>query len=543
MTVITLNIEGMTCERCAQAIDRALAALPGVKARVSYAKGQAYVDHMGQSEAPAIVAAITAAGYGVIGSRPAQQSAMTNTEGQGLHVAIIGSGSAAFSAALRATQGGARVTMIESGVLGGTCVNVGCVPSKILIRAAETAQAQAHPRFRGLACVAPRIDRAALLEQQQARVLDLRQQKYQHVLESHPTIRLLAGHARFVDTRTLHIEGEAGGTVVADRFLIATGARPDVPAIPGLAETPYWTSTEALSAAHAPRHLIVLGASVVALELAQAFLRLGSRVTLLARGALLSREDPDIGLRLAKVLSGEGMTIHINTMPARVTFEGARFRVDTSQGEITGDRLLVATGRRPKTEDLGLEAIGVACDSHGHIVVDDLLRTSIPHIYAAGDCTTQPQFVYVAARAGRCAAAHMVGSGERLDLTITPAVVFTDPQVATVGMTLAQAQGRGLQVEARTLDLAYVPRALVNFDTEGFIRIVAERGTGRVMGAQIVAAQAGEIIQVAALAIQAKMTTSDLAGALFPYLTMVEGLKLCAQTFTQDVGSLSCCAG
>ncbi|MFN3397796.1 MAG: FAD-dependent oxidoreductase, partial [Sulfurimicrobium sp.] len=175
--------------------------------------------------------------------------------------------------------------------------------------------------------------------------------------------------------------------------------------------------------------------------------------------------------------------------------------------------------------------------------VDDHLRTNVPHIFAAGDCTNAPQFVYVAAAAGTRAAINMTGGDAALDLFVVPAVVFTDPQVATVGLTEAQANELGMVTDSRTLTLDNVPRALANFDTRGFIKLVADKQTGRLLGAQVLAGEGGEIIQTAALAIRNRMTVTDLAGQLFPYLTMVEGLKLAAQTFNKDVKQLSCCAG
>ncbi len=182
-------------------------------------------------------------------------------------------------------------------------------------------------------------------------------------------------------------------------------------------------------------------------------------------------------------------------------------------------------------------------DEHGGIVVDDHLRTSTPHIYAAGDCCALPQFVYVAAAAGTRAAINMMGGDAALDLRVMPAVVFTDPQVATVGLTQEMARAQGLVVDTRTLALENVPRALANFNTQGFIRLVVEHPSGRIVGAQLLAAEAGEVIQTAAIAISRRMTAGELADQLFPYLTMVEGLKLCAQTFTKDIKQLSCCAG
>ena len=215
--------------------------------------------------------------------------------------------------------------------------------------------------------------------------------------------------------------------------------------------------------------------------------------------------------------------------------------VVTPHGEVRGDRLLVATGRNPNTRGLGLEGIGVKTDTRGGIVVDAHMRTSAPDICAAGDCTDQPQFVYVAAAAGTRAAINMSGGEAVLDLSTMPAVVFTDPQVATVGCSEAEAHHDGIETDSRIL--TNVPRALANFDTRGFIKIVAEAGSGRLLGVQAVAPEAGELIQTAALAIHARMTVQELASQLFPYLTMVEGLKLCAQTFFKDVKQLSCCAG
>jgi len=226
-----------------------------------------------------------------------------------------------------------------------------------------------------------------------------------------------------------------------------------------------------------------------------------------------------------------------------VSFEDDEFTLVTNHGERRADTLLVATGRAPNTRGLHLDAIGVALDARGAIVVDDHMRTSAPDIYATGDCTDQPQFVYVAAAGGTKAAINMTGGDAMLDLTTMPAVAFTDPQVAMVGLSEAEARRRHIETDSRTLPLDAVPRALVNFDTRGFIKLVAEAGTGRLLGVQVVASEAGEVIQAAALAIRARMTVHDLADQLFPYLTMVEGLKLAAQTFTKDVSQLSCCAG
>ena len=465
--------------------------------------------------------------------------------GTGLHVAIIGSGSAAMAAAIRAADEGARVTVIESGTIGGTCVNVGCVPSKYLVRAAQTAWGQSHPRIAGLQAVSPVIDRSQMLRQQHSLIQGLRQHKYHDILEGNPAISVMPGRARFKDARTLIVRDQGGQEhdVAADRILIATGASPSVPPITGLSETPFWTSESALASDQIPQQLIVLGGSATGLELGQAFHRLGSKVTLIERFGLLPGEDPEIGETIARILEEEGMQVVTGTEASAISFDHGQFHVDIPGEKLKGSHLLVATGRKPNTQGLGLEAVGIATDPNRAIIVDDHLATNIPGIYAVGDCTPLPPLVYVAAAAGTRAATNMTGGDAALNLSVVPRVVFTDPQIAVIGLTETAARAAAIAVDHRTLSLEDVPRAIGSFDTRGHIKLVAEPPTGRLLGAQIVAVESGEVIQTAALAISQGMTIADLADHLFPYLTMVEGLKLCAQTFTRDVKQLSCCAG
>jgi mercuric reductase len=289
--------------------------------------------------------------------------------------------------------------------------------------------------------------------------------------------------------------------------------------------------------------MAVIGSSVVAVELAQAFARLGSQVTILARSTLFSREDPAIGEAVTAAFRAEGIEVLDHTQASLVAYVDGEFVLTTEHKELRVDKLLVATGRAPNTHGLNLSTAGVEVNAQGAIVIDRAMRTSAPHIFAAGDCTDQPQFVYVAAAAGTRAAINMNGGSAELDLTSMPAVVFTDPQVATVGYSEVEAHFEGIETDSRLLTLDNVPRALTNFDTRGFIKLVAEAGTGRLIGVQAVAPEAGELIQTAALAIRHRMTVQALADQLFPYLTMVEGLKLAAQTFNKDVKQLSCCAG
>lgn len=467
------------------------------------------------------------------------------SDNRNLHIAVIGSGGAAMAAALKAAERGARVTLIERGTLGGTCVNTGCVPSKIMIRAAQIAHLRRRSPFdAGIGAQAPTVNRPELLQQQQARVEELRDAKYAGILRDHEAITVLNGEARFVDASNLLVRLQEGGekAVRFDRAFIGTGAHPSEPPIPGLAETPYLTSTSALVLESIPERLCVIGAGFVALELAQAFARMGSQVTVLARSRLLSGEDPAIGEAMEAAFRRESIEVFRDTEASRVDYAGHEFILETNAGVLRADQLLVATGRAPNTGSLNLDGIGVETEA-GAIRVDQRLQTTVQNIYAAGDCTSQPEFVYVAAAGGSRAAVNMTGGEASLDLSAMPAVLFTDPQVATVGLTEAEAIQRGLEVTTRMLDLENVPRALVNFDTAGFIKMVAVRHTGRLLGVQAVAGEAGELIQTAVMALRAGMTVEAIGDELFPYLTMVEGLKLCAQTFTKDVKQLSCCAG
>ena len=542
--ITELAITGMTCDSCAAHVRQALEGVPGVReAQVSYPDATARVVLEREVPVQQLTEAVVGSGYGA----QLQSEGTTSTGGgQGLHIAVIGSGGAAMAGALKAVERGARVTLIERGTIGGTCVNIGCVPSKIMIRAAHIAHLRRESPFdAGLPPSPSDVLRGPLLAQQQGRVEELRHAKYEGILESTPAITVLRSAAGFKNAQTLTLALSDGSTheVRFDRCLIATGASPAIPPIPGLKDTPYWTSTEALASDNVPERLAVIGSSVVAVELAQAFARLGSQVTILARSTLFFREDPAIGEAITAAFRAEGIEVLERMQASNVAYANSEFVLTTVHGEVHADKLLVATGRAPNTRNLALEAAGVAVNAQGAIVIDKGMHTSTSHIYAAGDCTDQPQFVYVAAAAGTRAAINMTGGDAVLNLTAMPAVVFTDPQVATVGYSEAEAHHDGIETDSRTLTLDNVPRALANFDTRGFIKLVIEEGSGRLIGVQAVAPEAGELIQTAVLAIRNRMTVQELADQLFPYLTMVEGLKLCAQTFTKDVKQLSCCAG
>ena len=326
----------------------------------------------------------------------------------GLRIAIIGSGGAAMAAALRAVERGAvdrsdamlnanndeiHVTLIERGTIGGTCVNIGCVPSKIMIRAAHIAHLRRNSPFdAGLPPAPFTILRGELMAQQQGRVNELRYAKYEKVLEGNTAITVLHGEARFENGHSLTVHLNDGGecTVKFDRCFIATGASPAIPPIMGLKDTPYWTSTEALSSSAIPSRLAVIGSSAVGIELAQAFARLGSKVTILARNTLVAREDPAIGEALATVFREEGIDVLERTEASAIAYANDKFLITIGEDELRFDKLLVATGRTPNTNDLALEMAGVSIDEQGAIKIDGAMRTNVPSIFAAGDCTNMP---------------------------------------------------------------------------------------------------------------------------------------------------------
>ena len=370
---IILQIEGMTCDSCAVHTRQALERVPGVRsASVSYPRQRADIEvDTGVSLDP-LVTAVAALGYrarlpdtlntpsGLLDKALGGQNGETRRSGddEALHIAVIGSGGAAMAAALKAVEQGARVTLIERGTIGGTCVNIGCVPSKIMIRAAHIAHLRRESPFDGgIAAAVPAIDRGKLLAQQQARVDELRHAKYEGILDGNPAITVLHGKARFQSGHSLNVQWNDGGEceVAFDRCLIATGASPTVPPIPGLKDTPYWTSTEALVSDTIPERLAVIGSSVVALELAQAFARLGSQVTILARGTLFLREDPAIGVAITAAFRAEGIEVLEHTQASQIAYADGEFVLATGYGELRADKLLVATGRAPNTRSLNLE--------------------------------------------------------------------------------------------------------------------------------------------------------------------------------------------
>jgi mercuric reductase len=459
----------------------------------------------------------------------------------GYDLAIIGSGGAAFAAAIRARALGARAAVIERDVIGGTCVNVGCVPSKALLAAADAFhRAGAHP-FDGVPTSAGAPDLAALVAQKDELVAGLRKRKYVDLASEHG-FELIEGQASFSDPTTIVVDRHALG---AGAYVIATGAEPAVPHIPGLsngpAGVPFLTSTTAMQLAEVPPRLVVIGGGFVGMEQGQLFSRLGAKVSIVGR--LAPRAEPELAEWMVNVFAGEGIAV-VPERAVGVRRDGGDIVVVTDRESlIRGDALMVAVGRMPRVSTLDVAAGGVRLDEKGFVATDDEQRTSNPHVFAAGDVTGGPQFVYAAAAQGAVAAENALSDGHRkVSYLGLPSVIFTSPSLASAGMTEAEALAAGYSCDCRVLELADVPRAIVNRDTRGALKLVADAATHRILGVHAVADQAGELMLAATYAIKFGLTVEDLADTWAAYLTMSEALKLAAQSFFVEVSKLSCCA-
>lgn len=538
-----MAVEGMTCEHCETTVASALAGAGASDVAVSFRAREAVFSG---GDDGTLARAVAEAGYRpgpveAVGARKTSGSVFAANGKRDYDLLVLGSGSAAFAAAIRASDSGARVALVERGTVGGTCVNVGCVPSKALLRAAELQHLASSVSIPGLSLSAAPARLDEIIAWKRELVGAMRQEKYVDLVAAYG-FELLEGAARFVGPDAVSI-GER--TLTADAYLIATGASPVIPAIDGLDTVEYLTNETALELAQLPERLVVIGGGPEGLEFAQAFSRLGSRVTIVGRNRYLApKEDHEISLALAEALRDEGIEVLTGSAPRSVRRTGAGILVTTESGlEVECDRLLLAAGRRPNTADLGLELAGVMVDERGAVVVDERLRTANLRVFAAGDVTGVPQYVYVAAYGGALAAENALTGAERLfDLTALPRVIFTSPQVASVGLTESEALTRGLEVKTSVLPIGSVPRAIVNQERHGLVKLVAEAQSGRLLGAHILSEGAGDVIQAAVLAVKLGLTVSDLTGTFHPYLTNAEALKLAAQTFDRDVKLLSCCA-
>ena len=469
---------------------------------------------------------------------------------------ILGSGSTAFAAALRAAELGKTVAMTEHRVIGGTCVNRGCLPSKNLIEAAKLVHDARHPRYPGLVPADLAPDFGALVAQKDEVIAAYRGKKYDSIVDESDKIEIVAGTARLLDPHTVAVDD---ARLSGDHILVALGSSPVLPAIEGLDGVPYLTSDlltsgEPLELTALPRSLIVVGGGYIALELGQMFARLGSHVTILERSRrlLMHGYEPEVGMALASIFAAEGIDVRLGTAVRRVRQEGDETVVTTARGgreeALRAERLLLATGRAPNTRGIGLESAGVALDERGAVVVDEHLRTTVPHIWAAGDVigqqTDSQMATPVGAHDGGIAAHNALSGGppRTVDHRVIPRAIFTDPQVAVVGMTDEEAVAAGRNCWCNTIPMELVPRAGAIRDTRGIIKMVADADTNEVLGVSMVGVNAGEVIHEAAMGLRFRATLDDYIDLLHVYPTMAEALKIVAISRYKDPNKLSCCA-
>lgn len=580
---IHITITGMTCSGCAAHVTDALESTPGVVSALvrDWQKSLAEVRATDAVDFAELVSAVENAGYeasiqtqavpfsasfkgrakgnGVSLGKVADPSQEAQAPDDSLRsdrgvydLVVIGGGSAAFAAALKTSELGGRAAIVnagpESGGLptGGTCVNVGCVPSKATIRAAEAVHRARRTAFDGLSVSGEVTDFGAVMQQVRSLVSDLRQHKYLDVVADDPNVTLIEGRARLASDQIVEVDGAP--SIRAKYILIATGAQTFAPDIRGLSEVGYLTNETLYELNERPEHLVVLGGGFVGIENAQAFARLGTRVTVLQRSEqIFPNESATLTEALTGYLREDGVNVRTSVVTRAVSRDSEviniEMDVDGQSESLSCSHLLLATGRRGNTEDLGLEQLGIETDKRGFIKADSTLRTAVPTIFGAGDVLGDRMFVYTAAYEGALAATNaLVEGATKRDYTALPWVVFTDPQLAGVGFDERQAIEAGIDAEATILPLDQVPRSLAARDTRGSVTLIRDRETDHLVGARILAPEGAELLMELALAIRYKITTEELSSLFHPYLTLSEAIKIAAITFRKDVGKLSCCA-
>jgi mercuric reductase len=545
MKQVRMQVKGMTCDSCNRHVETALTKAGARDAKADWRRGEAVFAVEAEPDYLAITGAVAEAGYEAKGFESldpasAPQAATNDAE---YDLLVIGGGSAAFAAAIRATKLGARVAIVERNTIGGTCVNVGCIPSKNLLAAAEVYRQAGHHPFSGISTSSSGVDMETLVGVKSDVVTKIRKEKYSDLADVYG-FEVIEGNARFISPEAVEVDGRE---IRAAHFVIATGSAPWAPPIDGLEDSGYLTSTTSMELKELPESLIVVGGNYIGLEMGQLFANLGSKVTIVeALDRIAPLEEPEISEWMTQILAEEGIEIATSAKVIRVEGGDRKTVVaefDGTERRFEVEQLLVATGRRPILDGLDLKNTGIQLNERGILILDDELRTTNPKVFAAGDVTGAPQFVYVAAAQGTVAAENAVGGSHRkMDYTALPRVTFTNPNIAAVGLTDAQAQEAGYESESRVLELEHVPRAQVNLDTRGAIKIVADSQTGKVLGIHAVGANAGDIILAGVYAVKFGLTVQDLAETWAPYLTLSEGIKLAAQAFTTDPAMLSCCA-
>ena len=546
MKFVKFRIQGMTCDHCAQAISKKFQDKNGIETKeISYPDGTGkFVYDAEKINKDEIVDIINSTGHYKVSGELSDGNSSKQFD-----LIIVGGGSAAFSAAIKAESLGLSTLMVNGGLnFGGTCVNVGCVPSKNLIRAAETVYHATHSNFAGIKPKGADIDFAQIIKDKKKLVTTLQEKKYMDVVSDFQNLTMLKGWAEFKDKNTIVVNGKE--EYKALKFVIATGSTTNIPNINGLNEIDYLTNVSLFDIEEKPESITIMGAGYIGLEIAMAYNRLGVKVRIIEfTDRVLRSQTPDISEVLEAQMRNEGIDILPNFRAIKFEKNGNETIIHCKcpDGSFTQiiekGKLLVATGTKANSSKLGLINIGLQLDKSGHIEVNEKMETNIPNIYAVGDVTNTPAFVYTAAFEGRIAVENAFsGTENKAEYSSLPWVVFTDPQIAGAGLDEAQAEAKNIPFEVSKLELKDVPRAIAANDPRGFIKLIRNTETNKLIGARVVAPEGGELIQQLSTAIKYGITINDLAESFYPYLTLGEGIKLAAITFGKDVSKLSCCA-
>jgi pyruvate/2-oxoglutarate dehydrogenase complex dihydrolipoamide dehydrogenase (E3) component len=447
---------------------------------------------------------------------------------------VLGGGPAGLITALGAAALGAKTALIERGQLGGTCLNTGCIPSKALIRTANWyADCRNGADYGAQPPSGLRVDFVAAMERMRRIRARIARRSAAPRLSAHG-VEVVRGSAAFAGRTSVVVSGK---TLRFEKALIATGSRPRIPPIPGLAEAGYWTNEDIFDLTVLPRRLLVLGGGPLGCELAQAFCRLGSRVTIVQRDSMfLSQEERDAAQILSDALTRDGVEIHLNTQGVRIRSDGGEKSVDlVSDGDestIVVDGILLGTGRAPNVEGLGLEAAGVRFDAENGVRVDDFLRTSNPRIFAAGDVCFEHRFTHIEAASSRLVVRNALRRGrERLSELTIPSCTYTDPEIAHVGLYVREARAKNIPVKTFTVLMHDLDRAVADGEEEGFVKIHVREGTDRILGATVVARHAGEMINDLTLAIDSGLGLRALARVIHPYPTQAAAVQMAAEAY------------
>jgi mercuric reductase len=465
-------------------------------------------------------------------------------------LAIIGKGAAAFAAAIKASElseGKLSIAMIGKGMIGGTCVNVGCVPSKYLIEASNIFFYSKERKFPGIENLAPKLNFKKLMDGLNNLVSNLREEKYVKVLKSYPNVDLIEGEVEFLSSSEILVKNDSKKTIHARNFLIAVGSSPSIPPIEGLEDAGYLTSDTVWNLDKMPESITVLGAGAIGLELGQAFSHLGSSVSLIeAAPRIIPTAEPEISEELGNTLEGEGINILTKARIARVYSKNGKKVVEvlTSRGKtvIESDEILVATGRKPNTQSLKLDKASVKTDVRGFIVTDEKMRTSNPSIYAAGDCISKTIMLEtLAAREGTVAASNILGLNEKIEYLSAPWAVFTTPQIAAVGYTEEQFMKINGSCSCRVIMLRDVPKSRIIRQVDGLTKLVINPSNGRIVGVHVLSPYATEFIMEGVYAVKLGLTYEDVVRTTHVFPTLAESIKIAGQAFMRDVKTMSCC--